>query len=416
MADDKPKHKKRVYKPSSKASKAKDKQVKEEQLRLLKQTDEDGEILIPPQVTDKEAYLEYIRLQEKLTTDKDYYFQTSDPELIINTMSNAGRIEEVTRHLPPEEVQKILTIATRLRKISSKAAFLRKKSFGLQRQGGNSQLIEVTYKRDHKLFYAERGSEVLEYFGRYFTIAEVHRIVTQEWLYPININTLKQYRVDNIDKITERQEEFKREIGDIRLGHKRSRLEEYSYLFATRRDIYSKSKHRDDSKELRAILEAVRKEVEGDTLTINGQLNINHELRIQTQINDQLMKGLNLKAFILASVSAKLGMDPVVLQHKLINSYYAKFTGFKPADNDLLADQIIYPSQLIYDFDMIKVENSKLIAEEAELVEALTPTISAADNDKVMDIKTMVLKKLMENKAMNRKTKTVIESKKLKGE
>lgn len=418
MADEGKPNKKRRYKPKKKEDYLKNTRQK---AYLDETRNAKGEIVIPEQVKNKGEYMKYIEMHDKLIADPDYFYQTSDPEVIINTVCNHGTILRLISHLPQDEQNKILTISKRVRGDSARTAHQKKRAYGtlVKNNGKNDDVPDefmLLTNRDHSLFYAERGAEVLEYFGRYFTLQEVHRVINNEWGYPININTLKQYRIDNIDKITERQAEFKREYGDIRLGYKRSRMEELSYLFNTRRDIYSHSKKLDDSKEIRAILEQLRKEVEGDSLTINGNLHVEHDIRIQQQLNEQVMKGLNLKALIVARVAAKLGVDPLILQFKLINSYYAKFTGFKPADKNILTDEIIYPSQLIYDFDMIRVKNAQLIADEAEIVETLTPTITPEQKEKAIDIKSMVMKKLIENRELNKKTKSIIQSKKSKGE
>lgn len=420
MSEEKPKKKPKVV-PYKRRTSEYYKKNSRQAVYLQETRDDKGNVVIPPQARNHGAYMEYIRMHDKLTSDPDYFYQTSDPELIINTVANHGTICRLISHLPQDEQQKILTISTRIRSLSAKTAYQKKVAFGTtvdrsKKKGGDLTKDGIQTNRDHSLFYAERGSELLEYFGRYFTLAEVHRIINNEWGYPININTLKQYRIDNIDKINERQAEFKRDFGDIRLGYKKSRLEELSYLYQTRRDLYSNAKKLDDSKELRAILEQVRKEVEGDSLTINGNLHVQHEIRIQQQINEQLMKGLNIKALIVARVAAKLGLDPLILQYKLINSYYAKFTGFKPADNNILTDEIIYPSALIYDFDQIRIKNAALIAEEAELTEDLTPVIAEEEKSKVIDIKSMIMKKLIENREMNKKTKEIIQIKRIKSD
>ncbi len=391
--------------------------VESRQKKYIKDTREkDGKtIKVPSYVKDEQAYLLYIKLHDELTEDPDYVYQTSDPDVDVHMLSNSIAINRRVGHLPQEEQDQIYAISQRLKSLSAKVAHAKKKAFGnlkLGRAAGN--LVPIEEQGQYKKFFQQRGAEIVEYFGRYFTLEEVHKVIRQDWGYPLALNTLRQFRIDSLEKINERQEEFKRDYSDVRLGYKRSRLDELSYLFVTRKDLYSSNKKLDDSKELRAILEQIRKEVEGDSLTINGTFNVNHDIRVQQQVSENLMKEINLKALILSRVAAKFGKNPVQLQYQLINSYYSKFSGYAPPDSNILTDEIIYPSALIYDFDMVRAKHNQNKIEEAEVIESSTEEITKDDKQAIDDARAAIMKRLIEQKKMNRDTKENIDTNRFK--
>jgi hypothetical protein len=153
-------------------------------------------------------------------------------------------------------------------------------------------------------------------------------------------------------------------------------LDEYSQLYEHRKTRYEETNNREDYKLLIQTLEAIRKEVEGDRLTVDGGIEINVQQNIQMHINQQVFRELNILDFIVAKVSARVGVNPQKLMYSLENSYYAKFTGFKRPDNNRDTDEIHYPSRELYDFDMIrtKATEAKIIEEQPKVVEE-TPEI-----------------------------------------
>ena len=70
---------------------------------------------------------------------------------------------------------------------------------------------------------------------------------------------IKNVIKENITKIKELQENFKKDYSDIRLGYKGSRLEELQYIYNNRKSIYSKSNSREDEKELMTLIESIKK-------------------------------------------------------------------------------------------------------------------------------------------------------------
>lgn len=370
--------------------------------------DADGVILFPKDIVDEEAWIRYVELTDDLLTSDLLNYQTSDENLVINTTSTKRAIESKISHLPKQEQEKIYKLATQMRSLQSKGVQAKAKAFGRGVHSKESKAISP--HNIHSDFFATKGSELLEWFGRYFTLQEVHKMITHEWRYQIGFDVLRRWRDQNIVKIGELQEEFKSKYTDVRLGHKRSRLDELSYLYQTRLDLYKDSKHREDSKELRAILAQVRQEVEGDVLVINGKIQHEHNVRIEEQVRDELMAGINLKALIIARVAERMGRNPLLLQYQLINSYYAKFTGFQRADEDINTDKIIYPSSLIYDFDDLRNKNKEIQAEDAEFVEMVEERETHGVPTDTEGLKEALMKKILERQELNRRSEAKVES------
>ncbi len=368
--------------------------------------DADGVIMIPDYVRNEEAWIKYVELHDELLSSPDFYYQTSDKELVINTLTPTQHIAKKISHLPLAERNRIYAIAKRMRSLCGLVSSTKSKAIG------NKYTLEETGavgpRSMHKGFFESRGPEILEYFGRYFSTVEVHRIITQEWGYSVSYDVLKRWRLGHTERISELQDEFKSKYSDVRLGYKRSRLDELTYLYNTRLDLYRENKNREDSKELRAILNQVKQEVEGDVLTINGRIDVSHSLRTEEFVRHELMSHMNIKMLVIARVAERIGRNPLLLQYQLINSYYAKLTGFKKADVSIEDDDIVYPSSLIYDFDSLRQRNQELNAEYAEFEEMINSDNSGVKSVDPEDIKSRVAKMMIEKRAANNKTEARI--------
>lgn len=126
-------------------------------------------------------------------------------------------------------------------------------------------------------------------------------------------------------------------------------------------------------KEIRALLEAARKEVKGNEikLTIDGKIDINATLHGEENIS-RVMRDIPVNSLIVGMVAAKSGIRPEILMHQLCTSYYKDFNGF--ASNPVLgSEKVMLPGALIktYDWGEIKEGNKKFVEEMApEIVEA----------------------------------------------
>lgn len=341
----------------------------------------------PAGVVDQSAYDEYQAIQQS-----DLYkcseITTSDPNTTINLKGTNYIIRKMIAHLPQEEQENILAQATVVRKLQGKVSSLKRKAFNIKQFGPYSWQESVL---------DDRAAELLEYFGRFYSAAEVHRIVTTEWGFDVNYTTIDNFRKRHIDRIKEKQEEYKRDYSDIRLGHKRSRLDELQYLYSHRKAKYESTSSKEDYKLLLQTIEQIRKEVEGDKLTIDGHLTMDVEHTVNLHIQNEVLKHVVINDIIVARLAAKLSVDSRVLINKLHKSYYAKFTGFGTTVDTDFEEVPIYPSKFVYNFDDLNKQNEQLKLADEQFKESL-PVLSEDTKSHMVDVKAALLEKIRQKK------------------
>jgi hypothetical protein len=302
-----------------------------------------NEIEIPEGVIDDEAYLEYIKkARHPLLTTKKMYECSDGTE--INLASFPHIITKKIKHLPVKEQNTILTKKDLYSKINNKATALKRKAFGskqgrVERHGG-----VLTTKRE----------ELIEYFGRMFTVDEMTKHINSEWGIPVKRGTVEKFRKEHAVEIERKVEVFKSSYSDIRLGVKRSRIEELVWLYAKAKEKYKDTLGREDYKILLTTLESIRKEAEGDRLTIDGKVDVNYEANIHLHLREEVFKTLNLKEIILGRVAARMNVNPVKLIYSLNQSFYKKFSNVLGDYDDENDGDITFPSQMNYNFEKIQ--------------------------------------------------------------
>jgi hypothetical protein len=345
---------------------------------------------IPEEVVDEHQYKLFVEKVNHIYQDEFLKYETSDPNLVLNLMANKGFIIKNISALPEKEQNKILKLHNKLARIRSQAYAHRKKAYG----GINPNKVSTRMIKS-------KQAEIVEFFGRYYTLSEVHQVIVQRWgMTDVTVGQLTQFRNDNMDLIKQRQEEFRRDFSDMRLGYKRGRLEEYLYLYQTRKEIYKGDKQLADSREMRAILEQVRKEVEGDRISIDADFRIHQDKQVESHVYGQLMKSISIKTVILSRVSARLGIPAEALLSKMMGSFYAKFTGYgedRPQQEDI---DKLYPSQMIYDFDKLTREagDKKRLKDSVEDAEIIKEKVSPDEKSEALDKKAILINLLLRQK------------------
>lgn len=369
--------------------------------------DDSGDIIYPPEVINRKAWDEYIALYEWLSDPVNHLFETSDPELVLNLASSRFHINNKIVHLPKAEQKRIIKIHEA---VCVKRGYMTKKKIeavdGYAKQGERRRKLESKLQGNEAI---DRMAEIVEMFGRFYSISEVHKVITTDWGVDITTHSLSRFRSNNMPKILELQEKYRREFSDVRLGIKRSRLDELSYLYNTRRQIYDKTTRLDDSRELRAILLDIRREIEGDRVIIDGNMSIDINQTISVHINQEMMNTLGIKSMIIARTAAKLNVSPLMLQYRLSRSYYAKFAGFMKSDINISDEEIPYPSKIIYNFEDLEIKNRDW---ELKQENALMQDKPLADQDitAVDSFRNALVKKLIELKNTNSRHKATVEA------
>ena len=194
-------------------------------------------------------------------------------------------------------------------------------------------------------------------FGQLFTIPEVMKIMNEDWKVPFsNRKLLSAFKRDNAASIEEAREEYTKSYIDVRLGVKRSRLEELTYLYNAMKAKFGKKQGNHEYRLLLQTLEQIRKEAEGDHLTIDGKVDVKYEANLQEHLRNEIFKTLNIKEIILARVAARMGISSVKLIHSINKSYYRQFSNvLGDLDHEEAASlEMIFPSQDSYDFERIR--------------------------------------------------------------
>lgn len=303
---------------------------------------------VPEGVENFEQYEKYLRLREHPLLNDKRIIQVKDSDIQIDLMASTVYVEKVVMDLDISKIEKnrIIALSKCTRSILGKVSHAKRLAYGSRRAKGYYNQKEIL---------EPKAAEIIEMFGRYYTIGEVHRIVTQEWGIDISHRAVREFKVRNLDKITKLQEEYQKSYSDLRLSHKRGRLDELVWMYKERKDEYFKNnRSRDDQKELRGILEQIRKEVEVDKLLIEGDINVNIEATITQHIQKEVLTNLSLLDIIVARIAAKRNINPQAFIYQLHNSYYNKYNGINGIEGEEFNNDKIYPSSLIYDLDGMK--------------------------------------------------------------
>ena len=338
---------------------------------------------IPKEVVDVEAYEKFLELQNSIDFASDRYYQTSDPKLKVDLMCVPSILRRQMRHLPSGEIESIIEKTTKFRTLLSYRRVEEVKAFGLNISKDktlNNSVLEI------------KKAEILDYFGRYFKPTEVHRIIMEDWGYKsIPYNQVRDFFKANQDTINELQNNYRASYSNVRLGLKRSRLDELSWLYEDRKKRYGTNPTQSEANLLKGLLESIKREVEGD-LVLNAKVQVDIQQTINFQLQNELMKDLNVTKLVLSRLAGIENINQMMLLSRLSNSFYSKFTGFRVADKDRFTDEIPYPSGVLYELDRI-AEKTEEIEKNDNVLKTL-PIITEERKNEVLSLKDKLLKEL----------------------
>lgn len=300
----------------------------------------------------KKAYIEWIKLDEKIHEHPKRFIQVPHPDdpsemVEIDCIQALSAIRKKIRHLPKKERDKIEAIWKELQSLKAKKG-------GLKKQWDN-----IMYKGKMTTLFDYKKSELLQLFGSYKTNSEVYEIIKKDWGYHTTMNKLNEFKMANKERIAELRREWTENCGDFDLAHKRGRLEVLAYIANTQIDEYKESGHKPIyAKQAQSAIEQIKKEVEGEEITLNvkGHVDIRKTLIVNQSI-DEVTKRVNFNGFIVAIVSAQRGLNSIKFMNRLANNYYSSYTGFNKKDNN--EKEIQYPSKLIYNWNEIELKHKQ---------------------------------------------------------
>lgn len=303
-------------------------------------------------IKDKEAYHEWMRLKHAKILNEGRFLTASDG--IVYNMGNLPHVfRRQIEHLPEKEQKKFLILKDVYQKTLTKANGMKMKAFAYQVGRSRVREADQEEKFTQNVLYP-RKAELIELFGRMFSVKEVHKIVVEEWKLPVSLRAVYVFRTRYIDDITQRIDKFKAEFSDIRLGVKRGRLEELVYLYLSMKEKYEQTQTTFIHKSLLANLEQIRKEVEGDSLRVVGNLELKIEADINQHLKQEVFKSVNINQIIIGRVASRIGVSSAKLIQTLTESFYSSISGIvRPVDEEFL-ENMEYPSAVPYDFTAIE--------------------------------------------------------------
>lgn len=303
------------------------------------------DIQIPDGVVNVAEYKKMLALKQHPKLQNTIYISSEGDEINIAMLPH--RLKKFIEHLSPQEQESIMTMKSEYNRIRAKITTAHNLAFGKAgRYGGKKKDELVKYQ------LSPFEEDIIELLGRMFTVSEVVRIMGEDNGVIVNEDDVKDVLKRHISEIERKREEFRNKVTDVRLYNKRPRLEELAWMYSKMKMRYVALNSIDAYNCMLRTLEQIRKEAEGDVLTLNGALDVNIEVTIQEHIQAEILKTINLKEIILGRVAARMNYDPAKLIAGLHNSYYAKFVEIG-GDFDETAE-MHYPSASAYDFAQIE--------------------------------------------------------------
>lgn len=345
-----------------------------------------SKIEIPADVVNRSAYLKYIAYSQHPTLRNRTITTSEGEEFDIAILPHYLR--DRIKHLSPKEQETILQ-----QKKEYNAMLMKKNSYKAQAYGklgrpkgsGNN-------KSEEQKRYDLLVADVVELFGRMFTISEVIRIMGEDNGVQVDESTVKKILKDHIVEIERKREEFRNKVTDVRLYNKRPRLEELAWMYSKMKMRYVALNSTDAYNAMLRTLEQLRKEAEGDVLNIHGAIDMNLNVEINAHIQKEILKTINLKEIIIGRISARMNYDPKKLIAGLHNSFYNKFV---PISGDFDPNaEIEYPSLINYDFAEIERRN----AERDDIVDVQAEPITEPQEQKAKSVKELFLAKIRKQK------------------
>lgn len=292
----------------------------------------------PIYFNNSELVARYNKLSSILVTYGMHY-ASDGTELKLQGLKH--HVIKKTAHLPQEEQEMILIRHHKFSRLKGLLGQIKQKMRNELGDDFNSTLEAMK-------------TIIFELYAMHHTTEEIHKKLIEESGLKISINSVKRFYRQYRPEIEKLQLDYEKEVGQIGISRKRSRLEVLDYMLRKIKQEFDKAtgqKMLPYAREMKGVLEQARKEVEGEKiqLDINGNINITATIESAKSV-EQLYSDINFMNLLIARVAARMRINPLLLQHQLTNSWYAKFTGIKR--NDSLMDDIPdYPSKIILDWN-----------------------------------------------------------------
>jgi len=350
------------------------------------------ELRISKEVVNKSAFLIRDKLMRYLNDNpyRMYQYSVGGEEFIVDCKMNSFFIrQQMEAHKASEEdIEEACNIHLQLAPLFGKIMQYTRRAYGVVNP--NRSVLDI------------KGEEILDLFGKLYTIDEVHQIVSEEWGIAISRKTLHNYYQKHLKEIENLRDKYSTDYSDLSLSRKRARLDKLAVIFYTYFNKWHKDPQITYARELRSILDQIKKEVEGEQISINIQGQINVDLTIAANRTlQEAQRRVPINNLILALIAAKRDIDPTQLMTQLTSSYYKNLTGYGEYDKN---KEVVHPVDLTYNWNEIMVQHrkgdDKSLIQDAEIVES---TGSGEKDKEMLRIRDKLLKLLKEDVEDNEK-------------
>lgn len=345
----------------------------------------------PEAVKDSESAIEYNKLHDILH-DKDLKYIKLSNGKVVNLCAFKNQVMKAAEGVDSEEFNSVMAMWKSNHDMIQTMAVLKRKAIGMQNRFVDGRMEAIT---------ESMKSNIFEWYGKLYSDEEIVKKLIDQGV-PVSPNLLTKFRMKYKTEIEKLQMEYEKDWQSVSITRKRSRLDQLAYIYNKIKqefDVALDTKQLQYSKEMRAVLDQVKKEVEGDhlRLTVDGKIDIGSTIEMNKTV-EELYSSINFMGLLIGRVAERLRINPLVLQHQLAHSWYAEFTGIKRNDKmQELKPQ--YPSSIVYNWDSIREKNrtrnekyKKL--EEVYDIEDVTIIEEAEDKKKAMQ--EMMRKKIEE--------------------
>lgn len=358
----------------------------EDRLEEINETIKADPNIIPDDVKDPIAYKQYLRFSSSpILSIETRRIETSDGDVIIDPAANIRENELKIAHLPIEEREFILKRCKGFQLLYHKIYNLKLKAFGVRSNKGNPVYIDIL---------AERSSEVIEMMGRLLTDYEISKIIFQDWGFKIPLHKIAAFRVDNKNSIISLNDDYIRNYNDIRLSHKKGRLEEYLEIYNKQKEIWLNSPTPQNTVILTQILKNIRDEVEDPKLKIEHNISHSIDITVGYHIQQEIMKGMTITDIVIARAAARLRVNTAFLLERLHTSVYNKNSGFERPDGDIEDQDVPFASNIVYNWNDIARKHAEGAKEPLTEFEELPPE----EVPMLLDAKQLLIEKLKQKK------------------
>ena len=352
-----------------------------------------SEIEIPTSVVNEEAYIRYIKLKDSpvLEAGKRNIY-TSNADIVIDPLILLRVIKSRLEPLKFTEQEEILKRVTVVKVLHRQMVESKAEAFGKAAPTS----INTTSTESAMLFLDERSAEVLGYYGRYLSDKDIRKIIHVDWGMDIPQHAITKFRRSQQDKIQALQETFKKSTDEVRLSHKRGRLEEYTFLYEDRKRKYESTGARAEAELMIKILKQLKDEMHINSLNISGEVTHKIELTVAEHVEREIMGSLAINDIIIARAAFRMGVNPALLINRLHNSIYSKFSGFNTQNQDFMSEEVQYPSTMVYDWKAIAKKHKN--PEEQRKEYSKFEEIKGEEKDSISNIRAELKAKLLAKK------------------